>query len=115
MAVVASAHAPRALLDQYCVGCHNQKLKTAGLDPTDGKLQALTNSIAKFGGTTDVIAPIASVEAITSVLTGAPSVRFEKAPGSHLGLVAGPTARDSTWAHIDEFLKEDAPQLVSTS
>jgi len=31
------------------------KLKTAGLDPTDGKLQALTNSIAKFGGTTDVM------------------------------------------------------------
>jgi mono/diheme cytochrome c family protein len=23
--------APRALLDQYCLGCHNQKLKTAGI------------------------------------------------------------------------------------
>src|SRR5262245_41403673 len=22
---------PRAFLDEYCVGCHNQKLKTAGL------------------------------------------------------------------------------------
>lgn len=31
------------------------KLKTAGLDPTDGKLLALTNSIAKFGGTSDVM------------------------------------------------------------
>ena len=27
----ASAAGPRALLDQYCVGCHNQKPKTAGL------------------------------------------------------------------------------------
>ena len=79
------------------------------------KLSALSVPVLAIGGTTDVIAPIASVEAITSILTGAQSVRFEKAPGSHLGLVAGPTARDSTWAHIDEFLKENAPQLVSTS
>src|SRR2546430_385967 len=27
----SSAAASRALLNQYCVGCHNQKLKTAGL------------------------------------------------------------------------------------
>ncbi|MCD2105896.1 alpha/beta fold hydrolase [Rhodococcus erythropolis] len=79
------------------------------------KLSALKVPVLAIGGTTDVIAPIASAEAITSVLTGAPSVRFEEAPGSHLGLVAGPTARDSTWTFIDEFLKENAPQLVSTS
>ncbi|MGV0155057.1 alpha/beta fold hydrolase [Rhodococcus sp. GB-02] len=79
------------------------------------KLSALKVPVLAIGGTTDVIAPIASAEAITSVLTGAPSVRFEEASGSHLGLVAGPTARDSTWTFIDEFLKENAPQLVSTS
>src|SRR5215475_1879999 len=27
----AAAPSPRALLDQYCVACHNQKLSTAGL------------------------------------------------------------------------------------
>ena len=27
----ASAPAPRAVLDKYCVTCHNQRLKTAGL------------------------------------------------------------------------------------
>ena len=27
----SSPTSPRAILDQYCVGCHNQKLKTAGL------------------------------------------------------------------------------------
>ncbi len=31
VAAIASAQTPRATLDQYCVGCHNQKLKTAGL------------------------------------------------------------------------------------
>jgi hypothetical protein len=28
----APSPAPKALIDQYCVGCHNQKLHTAGLD-----------------------------------------------------------------------------------
>src|SRR5689334_10287873 len=27
----ALAFPPRAILDKYCVGCHNQKLRTAGL------------------------------------------------------------------------------------
>ena len=31
MPVFSQAPAPRAILNQYCVGCHNQKLKTAGL------------------------------------------------------------------------------------
>lgn len=56
------------------------------------------------GGTTDVIAPAAAVEPITGLLTGSPYVRFESVPGSHLGLVAGPEARETTWAILDEFL-----------
>jgi polyhydroxyalkanoate synthase len=38
------------------------------------------------------------------VLTGARSVRFETAPGSHLGVLSGSTAPDSTWRHVHEFL-----------
>jgi mono/diheme cytochrome c family protein len=39
---VAAPSAPRAVLDQYCVGCHNSKLKTAGLalDITSAKTPA---------------------------------------------------------------------------
>jgi len=29
---VATSPAPRAVLDQYCIGCHNQSLSTAGLE-----------------------------------------------------------------------------------
>ncbi|MDI9979710.1 hypothetical protein [Rhodococcus sp. IEGM 1307] len=67
-------------------------------------LADLAVPVLAIGGTEDVIAPIPSVRAATDVFTGSPSVRFESAPGSHLGLVAGPKARDSTWAHIDGFL-----------
>ncbi len=30
-AAIAAGETPRALFDQYCVGCHNDKLKTGGL------------------------------------------------------------------------------------
>ncbi|WP_305095150.1 alpha/beta fold hydrolase [Prescottella sp. R16] len=68
------------------------------------KLAELRVPVLAIGGTGDVIATADSVGAITDVLTGAPSVRFETAPGSHLGLLAGPAARDTTWTHIDDFL-----------
>ncbi|MGC0365933.1 polyhydroxyalkanoate synthase [Rhodococcus sp. 27YEA15] len=71
--------------------------------------------VLAIGGTSDVIAPIAAVRAITTVLTGSPSVRFETAPGSHLGLVAGPTAAGSTWAFIDEFLEGIEVRTASTA
>jgi polyhydroxyalkanoate synthase len=35
-------------------------------------------------------------------------VRYETAPGSHLGILAGPTARDTTWTYVDKFLREAA-------
>lgn len=73
-------------------------------------LSAIDVPVLAIGGTSDVIAPMASAEAIESVLTGSPAVRFEKAPGSHLGLLAGPTAENTTWAFIDDFLAQTAAQ-----
>ncbi|RDI35772.1 alpha/beta fold hydrolase [Rhodococcus sp. AG1013] len=70
------------------------------------KLAELAVPVLAVGGTGDVIATADSVGAIVDVLTGSPSVRFETAPGSHLGLLAGPGARDTTWRHIDAFLGE---------
>jgi len=46
--VVASADSPRALVDQYCVACHNDRLKTAGMS-----LQTL--DFAKAGDHADVL------------------------------------------------------------
>src|SRR5699024_1017486 len=41
--------------------------------------------VLSIAGDADVLAPVASVEAAADVLTGAPSVRVESVPGSHLG------------------------------
>ncbi|ORM06402.1 alpha/beta fold hydrolase [Prescottella equi] len=70
------------------------------------KLSELAVPVLAVGGTGDVIATADSVAAIVDVLTGSPSVRFEAAPGSHLGLLAGPGAKETTWRHIDAFLAE---------
>lgn len=57
-------------------------------------------------GRGDVIAPMAAVHRVTELLTGAPEVRFETAPGGHLGVLTGRGARTSTWSHLDAFLVE---------
>jgi polyhydroxyalkanoate synthase subunit PhaC len=71
------------------------------------ELAEVTQHVLVVAGTSDVIAPLACVRAACDVLTGA-SVRFETAPGSHLGVLTGPTARDTTWAHLEEFLAKVA-------
>ncbi len=67
-------------------------------------LADVTAPVLLVGGPTDVITPAAAVEAGLRTLSGAASVRYETAPGSHLGILTGPTARDTTWTYLDKFL-----------
>ncbi|OZM73750.1 alpha/beta hydrolase [Amycolatopsis antarctica] len=55
-------------------------------------------------GENDTIAPKPAVERLVGLLGNAASVRFETAPGGHLGVLTGRRARSTTWRHIDEFL-----------
>jgi polyhydroxyalkanoate synthase len=57
-------------------------------------------------GRDDVIAPLAAVERVTGLLTGAPEVRFTTAPGGHLGVLTGRRARGTTWLALDAFLSD---------
>ncbi|MFC9894063.1 alpha/beta hydrolase [Nocardia sp. NPDC127579] len=69
-------------------------------------LADVTAHVLLVGGPSDVITPAAAVEAGTRTLTGAASLRYETAPGSHLGILTGETARDTTWTYLDKFLSE---------
>lgn len=69
------------------------------------ELAEVRQDVLVIGGTTDVIAPVACVRPTPDVLTGAAQVRFETAPGSHLGVLSGPDARTTTWAHVADFLE----------
>ncbi len=59
-----------------------------------------------FGGNTDGIAPIKAVQALVPLLTGAAEVRFEIAPGGHLGMLTGRAARATTWVTMDEWIEQ---------
>jgi polyhydroxyalkanoate synthase len=59
-----------------------------------------------IAGESDTIAPRRAVERLVPLLENAASVRFETAPGGHLGVLTGRRARASTWTYIDEFLAE---------
>lgn len=70
------------------------------------ELAEITVPVLVFGGATDGIAPIPAVKAVVPLLTGSPEVRFEIAPGGHLGMLTGRAARTSTWLVMDEWIDQ---------
>nr|WP_221333015.1 alpha/beta fold hydrolase [Nocardia transvalensis] len=70
------------------------------------ELAEVTAPVLLVGGPGDVITPAAAVEHGVTTLTGAPEVRYETAPGSHLGILTGPAARDTTWTYLEKFLRD---------
>jgi polyhydroxyalkanoate synthase len=71
------------------------------LDLADVRLPVLT-----VAGENDVLAPREAVEAVTSLLPNAAEVRYELAPGGHLGVLTGRGARKHTWRYLDAFLRD---------
>jgi polyhydroxyalkanoate synthase len=75
-------------------------------------LAAVRVPVLSIAGTTDVLAPRAAVHHVGELLPNAPEVRLETAPGGHLGVLTGRSARRTTWRHLDEFLDAHAPKPV---
>ena len=73
------------------------------------ELANLTCPVLLLGSRRDVLAPAKSVAAGVEVLTGSSDARFVEVPGSHLGMLAGPEARDTSWRAIADFLGERLP------
>lgn len=69
-------------------------------------LGRVNKPVLAIAGTGDAITSVPAARHLGTILTGSPGVRFETAPGSHLGVLAGPGAPEHTWPHIDAFLAE---------
>src|SRR4051794_40188973 len=65
--------------------------------------------VLSVAGSADVLAPRDAVHHVGSLLAGAPEVRLETAPGGHLGVLTGRSARGTTWKYLDEFLARNDP------
>src|SRR6059058_5077693 len=68
------------------------------------KLADVRVPVLSVAGTTDVLAPRAAVHHVGDLLPNAPEVRLETAPGGHLGVLTGRSAKDTTWTYLDAFL-----------
>jgi polyhydroxyalkanoate synthase len=55
-------------------------------------------------GERDVLAPRAAVHHVAELLPNAPDVELRTAPGGHLGVLTGRSARATTWRYLDDFL-----------
>jgi polyhydroxyalkanoate synthase len=55
-------------------------------------------------GESDTLAPRQAVHHLAELLPNAPDVELRTAPGGHLGVLAGRSARKTTWRYLDEFL-----------
>ncbi len=79
------------------------------LDHRTLSLADVKQPVLVVAGEADVLAPKEAVEAVTHLLPNAAKVRYETAPGGHLGVLTGRSAVRSTWSSIDGFLDAQAP------
>ncbi|MFT4034529.1 MAG: alpha/beta fold hydrolase [Patulibacter sp.] len=66
-------------------------------------LGALRQPFLSIAGTEDILAPEMAVHAVSTLLPQSAEVRLRTAPGGHFAVLAGPTARTTTWRELDEF------------
>ena len=79
------------------------------LDHRTLSLADVKQPVLTIAGEADVLAPKEAVEAVTHLLPNAAEVRYETAPGGHLGVLTGRSAARSTWSYLDDFLDAQAP------
>jgi polyhydroxyalkanoate synthase subunit PhaC len=74
-------------------------------------LAEVTQPVLSVAGATDVLAPRPAVHHVGELLPRAAQVRLESAPGGHLGVLTGRSAKRTTWRHLDDFLAAHAPRV----
>lgn len=70
------------------------------------ELSSIAVPVLAVAGESDVLAPPDSVLALGPLLTGSPDVRMKTAPGGHLGVLSGMGASNTTWAFVDELVRD---------
>jgi polyhydroxyalkanoate synthase subunit PhaC len=72
-------------------------------------LAAVRQPVLSVAGAADVLAPRGAVRHVAELLPNAEEVRLRDAPGGHLGVLTGRSARTTTWPEIDDFLAANDP------
>jgi polyhydroxyalkanoate synthase len=107
---------PGRLAGQYLHWVFRPDAMTSGVVDLDGRIVELAKvrvPVLSVAGLDDSLASVRSCERLLDLLPDAPSVRFETAPGGHLGALTGRAARDTTWRALAEHLTEHDPGRVA--
>jgi polyhydroxyalkanoate synthase len=70
--------------------------------------------VLAIAGEDDNLAPVGSCHHVGALLPRSPDVRLATAPGGHLGVLAGRSARRTTWELLDRFLADHAGGTPAT-
>ncbi|MFB4318042.1 alpha/beta hydrolase [Actinomadura sp. 21ATH] len=103
------ANAMMASSGRASEGLRSALLRDTGEIEFEGRRIALDGvrvPVLAIAGRDDRLAPASAVRPLTRLLPNAPEVRFEVAPGGHVGVLTGSAARATTWAHLDRWLDE---------
>jgi polyhydroxyalkanoate synthase len=85
-----------------------------GFLDVDGRrieLKKIKQPVLSIAGAGDGIAPLNSVHHVAGLLPNAKTVQLAKAPGGHLGVLTGRSARNTTWDAVDTFF--EAPERAA--
>jgi polyhydroxyalkanoate synthase len=69
------------------------------------ELKKIKQPVLSIAGAGDGIAPLKSVHHVAELLPNAKTVHLAKAPGGHLGVLTGRSARTTTWDAVDTFFE----------
>jgi polyhydroxyalkanoate synthase len=105
------AYPGRSISQIYHSLIRTNRLSQGRLHLAGGRVVALDDvhvPVLAIAGTGDLFfAPPASAHHVATLIPNSPEVRLETAPGGHLGVLSGRSARDTTWKLVDAFLRDE--------
>lgn len=109
------AYPGRSISQIYHSLIRTNRLSQGRLHLKGGRVVELSDvhvPIMAIAGTGDLFfAPPASAHHVATLVPNSPETRLETAPGGHLGVLTGRSARDTTWPLIDGFLRDQDASL----
>lgn len=109
------AYPGRSFLQIYRNFVRSSKLKEGRMHlggERELTLEDVDVPVMNVGGSADnIFAPMESVEHLANLVPNAPRAIIKEAPGGHMGVMAGPHAKETTWPYLEQFLEETEAQL----
>lgn len=105
-----TAYPGRTFLQIYHHYFRSNRLATGTLNVAGHRisLDKIDKPVLIVSGSSDLFSPSPAAEHLAELLPSAPTIRTERVPGGHLGVITGRSARTTTWTHFTDFVTATA-------